>query len=36
MIDLPPLQAVVARMLVESGDTVLPEDVGMKKIVNRK
>ena len=34
MIDLPPLQAVVARMLVENADTVLPEDIGVKKIVD--
>jgi hypothetical protein len=36
MIDLPPLQAVVARMLVEIGDTVFPENVGVKKIVDGK
>ena len=30
MIDLPPLQAVVARMLVENADDLLPEDVGVK------
>jgi len=38
MIDLPPLTVVVARMLAENTDTVLPEDVGVgvRKIVDRK
>ena len=35
VIDLPPLTVVVARMLAENTDTVLPEDVGVNKIVDR-
>jgi len=36
MIDLPPLQAIVARMLVENTDAVLPKYVGKKNTVDGK